>query len=202
VDRGYCGETRFPYLASFARTSKTIRRRCQRRRTFLREDLASRVAVARVPRRRERGRRRRAKFRGGYARKTENARAREREREREREKTGMSLPLKKSCPNKGALFHAQCTPSQTRSLRYLSPRNARCSQCLLLSAPHRPSSPFPSLSSSSRPSRTARRSLWFFALPPVKRSARVSERAATCLPVTDCDNSLISLDVPCHRAAR
>lgn len=57
------------------------------------------------------------------------------ETEKEQEKEEMSSSLKKSCPNKGALFHAQCTPPQTRSLKYLSLRGARCSSALL-STPH------------------------------------------------------------------
>lgn len=47
-------------------------------------------------------------------------RGRKERRSRRRKREGMSFLLKKSCPNKGALFHAQCTPPQTRSLRYLS----------------------------------------------------------------------------------
>jgi len=156
----------------------------------------------------ERGRRRRVKFRGGYASETKNGgrgrKSEQRERERERRKTGMSLPLKKSCPNKGALFHAQCTPPQTRSLRYLSPRNARCSQRLLLSAPYRPSSRFLSL---FPPLETLENGAPFL-MVLCSSTCKTLGEPRRGLPVTDCDNSLISLDVSCpcfhtsHPAAR
>jgi len=121
---------------SWKRAWQNHGRRCQRRRTFLRKDLTLRVAVARVPRRRKRKRRRwRVKSRG------ERGTWEKEERDGERAREGMSFPLKKSCPNKGVLFHAQCTPPQTRSLRYLSLRGARCS-FTLLSTPHE--FPFPS----------------------------------------------------------
>lgn len=82
---------------------------------MLRKDLTSGVAVTRVSRRRKRKRRR-----------VKTCAAREKERRKNRKKR-MSFPLKKSRPNKGALFHAQCSLPQTRSLRYLSLRGARCS---------------------------------------------------------------------------
>jgi len=65
--------------ASFAKTSKTIRRRCQRRRTFLREDFTSRAAVARVPRKGEGEVSRRICERDQERRRTDDARVRERE---------------------------------------------------------------------------------------------------------------------------
>lgn len=86
---------------------------------MLRKDLTSGVAVTRVSRRRKRKRRR-----------VKTCAAREKERRKNRKKR-MSFPLKKSRPNKGALFHAQCSLPQTRSLRYLSLRGARCSFTLL-----------------------------------------------------------------------
>lgn len=121
---GIAGNTPLPYISrSWKRAWQNRGRRCQRRRTFLRKDLTWRVAVARVPRRRKRKRRRRRVKPRGEREKVET--------EKEREKEEMSFSLKKSCPNKGVLFHAQCTPPQTRSLRYLSLQGARCFSTLL-----------------------------------------------------------------------
>lgn len=116
-------------------------RRCQRR-TSLRKNLTWRVAIARVMETEEKA------TEGEVSRRVQNTWMREREIEREDEgdrnregkrhregdrKEGMSFLLKKSCPNKGTLFHAQCTPPQTRSLRYLSLRGVRCFTALLSS---------------------------------------------------------------------
>lgn len=159
---GIAGNTSLPYI-SFVKTSvaKPWKEVSEAARTFLRKDLMWRVAVARVPRRRKRKRkrRRRVKPRGEYRARMEV------ETEKEREKEEMSFSLKKSCPNKGALFHAQCTPPQTRSLRYLSLRGARSSSALLF---HTPRVPFPFFPLSLRPSRMARHFLWVYAFLPAK----------------------------------
>lgn len=49
------------------------------------------------------------------------------------------LAGKKGRPNKGALFHAQCIPPQTRSLRYLSLRGASSATTVRIHANPQPS---------------------------------------------------------------
>lgn len=175
------GET-FPFsvrLVLWKRAWQNHRRRRQRR-TSLRKNLTWRVAVARVMETEEKA------TEGEASRRVQNTWMKEREIERKDEgdrnregkrhregdrKQGMSFLLKKSCPNKGTLFHAQCTPPQTRSLRYLSLRGVRCFTALLSShffflCLRRSLSLL--LFPSPKPSGMACRSLWVYAFLPAK----------------------------------
>lgn len=124
---------------------------------------------------------------GGWSLEESAEEKREIETEKEREREGMSFPLKKSCPNKGALFHAQCTLPQTRSLRYLSLRGARCFSTL--------STPHEFLSLFSFPFETLENGASFLmglCLSTCEVSARCYRSE---MIVGMCDNSLISPDV-------